>query len=79
MLRKLALAYLAIGCILSSIMLFSYAWGGWGIALFHPGVWVSTVLRTVLWGPSLVAWYAEPRGYSFGRWLAPGFYTEVAD
>ena len=34
-------------------------------------------VRAVLWAPSLVTWwYANPPGYSFGQWLAPGLYIE---
>ena len=78
-LRRLGFAYLVVGGVLAGIMMFSYAWGSWGVALFHPGVWFGSVLRTVTWGPSLAAWVAAPQGYSFGKWLAPGFYAEVVD
>jgi hypothetical protein len=78
-LGNLVVAYLVVGGLLSGIMMFSYAWGSSGIALFYPSIYFSSVLRTVTWGPSLAVWFVAPQGYSFGKWLAPGFYAERID
>ena len=38
---------------------------------------ITPIIRVVLWLPSLLMWFAEPGGYNFLKWLAPGFYVEV--
>ena len=38
---------------------------------------ITPIVRAILWLPSLVMWFADPGGYSFLKWLAPGFYAEI--
>ena len=51
------------------------------IALLFAGylIVVTPVIRGIIWLPSLVIWFYTDAGqhYSFFRWLAPGFYTQV--
>jgi hypothetical protein len=83
----MAKAYLGIGAILAVTMWSSYLLG----AMFTPSArfsfgqrvgvsfkihTVPSLLHAVWWGPSLAIWMVAPQGQSFGKWLAPGFYTE---
>jgi hypothetical protein len=89
-LRKLGLAYVVIGSLLANIVWFSYMWPAtWGapshvsfwqqvigVGVIEPYAVISGGLRLVFWGPSLAVWGFSPQGYPFGKWLAPGFYSE---
>ena len=56
--------------------IFSFA--GLGLIMFTGYMIVITpMIRAIFWLPSLVMWLIEPGGYSFLRWLAPGFYTAI--
>ena len=37
---------------------------------------ITPIVRAILWLPSLIMWYIDPSGYSFMKWLAPGFFVE---
>src|SRR5262245_31242900 len=77
-LRNLVRGYFVVGTLLAGIMAFSYGWGTtWG-ALLNPPIVISSVLRAVAWAPSFGEWLRNPQDYSFGEWLAPGFYVEIA-
>ena len=43
----------------------------------QPVALVGALFRLCFWGPSLLLWFAYPQDYSFGKWLAPGFYPEL--
>jgi hypothetical protein len=81
--------YLGIGTCFSAIMELGAIWASWAIiwhlglihgflpavlALFiaHFGI----VLRMVSWLPALAIWAFTNNGYSFGEWLAPGFFIQ---
>ena len=56
--------------------IFSFA--GLGLIMFTGYLIVITpMIRAIFWLPSLVMWLIEPGGYSFLRWIAPGFYTAI--
>lgn len=89
LLRKGGIAYMQAGALLSTIMWLSYLWPvTWGapahlgffqqaigIFVIQPVAVFSAAIRLFLWGPSLAMWLISPQSYSFGEWLAPGFYS----
>jgi len=38
---------------------------------------LTPMIRSLLWLPSLIMWFNDPSGYSFMKWLAPGFYVSI--
>ena len=39
---------------------------------------VYPMIRSIFWLPSLIMWFNDPSGYSFMKWLAPGFYVSIS-
>jgi hypothetical protein len=86
-----AIVYLAIGSAFGVVMGGSYQYASWIVLTNAPVVrggflaagievtaLLSSAVRAVVWGPSLVSWIKSgDQGGSFGEWLAPGFYTTV--
>jgi hypothetical protein len=86
-------AYFLIVAAFGLVMWTSYTWaGGWGapskIGFFDRMrlAWtmqtiavVAGGMRVVTWGPALAGWAIYPDNYSFGQWLAPGFYFAVCN
>ena len=82
MLRVWVYSYFAIGVCFAQILWVSFMiphlWPpSWTAFAVQPVAVMSAGVRLVLWGPSLVAWYADSNGYPFGMWLAPGLYAEL--
>jgi hypothetical protein len=89
-LRTVVLWYFYCGLVLGFIVWFSYMWGLHSnvpaevptderlraTLRIQPMVALDTGTRVVGWGPSLAIWATTPNGYSFGKWLAPGFYAK---
>ena len=46
------------------------------VALFTMGflIAIMPMIRALLWLPSFIMWFMEPKGQSFLMWLAPGFF-----
>ena len=88
--KKLIWIYAGIGAIFAFIMEVSYLWGAawilWEagpISGFIPaavslalGIFAG-VLRVIDWLPSFIIWAMTENTYSFGRWIAPGFYVSA--
>ena len=92
-LAKLVHAYAMIGVVLASAMWTSYLWSTtWGApsdlsftqrlaltASVQKAAFPQCALHAIVWGPSLVVWMISPQGYSFAKWLAPGFYADAVE
>ena len=91
LLRTIATGYVVGGVWFGTIVWLSYLWPvTWGapasMGFFQQVIGVFTMqpiailsggVRFALWAPSLLMWALAPGEYSFGEWLAPGFYSEV--
>src|SRR5262245_49997815 len=90
LLRRIVVWYFCCGLVLGFIVWVSYVWG-FNAAVsadvpmpervkatvnIQPMIAPEIGTRVIAWGPSLAIWAAKPNGSSFGRWLAPGFYTK---
>ena len=82
--KKVLSYYLGIGGFFFVAMELSYLWAA-VVALFTDGFLPamlvallgipSAALRMIDWLPALILWFLSPGYYSFGMWLAPGFYV----
>ena len=43
-------------------------------------IFITPIIRSIIWLPSLLMWLYSDGGqtYSFFKWLAPGFYIQIA-
>ena len=40
-------------------------------------IFITPLIKVILWLLLLIMWLYDPNGYSFLKWLAPGFYVSI--